>query len=400
MNVSMNNNILDVQDYWIDLKEVAELKGVNPRTVRLQKDKYIKREKSVRGGKTYEFLLTSLEPEIQEKFLQKYYNRITIETIEDIEKPLRLIQPKTEELVIPEIAKREALAKFDLVKLWREFVKDKHKTIASTEFLELYNTGMYAENIFKILGTVSLGSLHRWKRKLGRGNYTALISRSYNLSGEFKTTLTALEKNILMRLLLNPRQFSIGKAISMTTYILQKQGYGQFPAPITFKRYVDWFKKNNYDKWILAREGEKALKDKVEPFLVRDAKILNVFDVLVADGHVLNFEVINPFTGKPCRATLIGFLDWRSGALVGYEIMLEENTQAIASALRNAILNIGAIPKIVYQDNGRAFKSKFFHGKQGEAKLNRSFDGCSQLDFRTNVRKNLRACQGDKNFEE
>ena len=30
------------------------------------------------------------------------------------------------------------------------------------------------------------------------------------------------------------------------------------------------------------------------------------------------------------------------------------------SALRNAVLNLGRIPKIVYQDNGRAFRAKYF----------------------------------------
>ena len=40
--------------------------------------------------------------------------------------------------------------------------------------------------------------------------------------------------------------------------------------------------------------------------------------------------------------------------------MMSENTQCIASALRNAILNLGRIPKIVYQDNGRAFRAKYF----------------------------------------
>lgn len=59
---------------------------------------------------------------------------------------------------------------------------------------------------------------------------------------------------------------------------------------------------------------------------------------------------------------MIGFLDWKSTALVGYEIMLEENTQNIASALRNAILNLGKIPKFVYLDNGKAFKGKYFLG--------------------------------------
>lgn len=52
-------------------------------------------------------------------------------------------------------------------------------------------------------------------------------------------------------------------------------------------------------------------------------------------------------------------------ALVGYEIMLEENTQCIASALRNAIINLDMVPKIIYQDNGRAFKAKYFTNDKG-----------------------------------
>ena len=98
----------------------------------------------------------------------------------------------------------------------------------------------------------------------------------------------------------------------------------------------------------------------MEAYIERDISKLEVGDVLIADGHTLNFQVINPFTGKPTRATLVGFLDWKSTALVGYEIMMSENTQCIASALRNAIINLGMIPKVVYQDNGRAFKAKYF----------------------------------------
>ena len=92
----------------------------------------------------------------------------------------------------------------------------------------------------------------------------------------------------------------------------------------------------------------------------RDISKIDVGDILVADGHTLNFQVINPFTGNPTRATLVGFFDWKSSTLVGYEIMMSENTQCIASALRNSIINLGRIPKIVYQDNGRAFRAKYF----------------------------------------
>ena len=67
----------------------------------------------------------------------------------------------------------------------------------------------------------------------------------------------------------------------------------------------------------------------------------------------------------PADATLVGFLDWKSTSLVGYEIMLEENTQCIASALRNAIINLDMVPKIIYQDNGRAFRAKYFTNDKG-----------------------------------
>ena len=49
--------------------------------------------------------------------------------------------------------------------------------------------------------------------------------------------------------------------------------------------------------------------------------------------------------------------------------MLEENTQCIASALRNSIINLDMIPKIVYQDNGRAFRAKYFNDDKGFSEL-------------------------------
>ena len=164
-----------------------------------------------------------------------------------------------------------------------------------------------------------------------------------------------------MCLLLHPNRISIGKATALTKYKLREQGQSFIPADITFHRYAMWFKNNNYDKWVLARDGEKALSDKVEPYIKRDASLLDVDDILVADGHKLAFQVINPFTGKPSRATLVGFLDWKSTALVGYEIMLEENVQCIASALRNAIINLDMIPKNRLSGQRQSFQGKIFY---------------------------------------
>ena len=270
----------------------------------------------------------------------------------------------------PEKCKQIALARLDLVHQWLEFrKKSQNKLQADYDFVKLHNTSN--SHLFEILGKISRGSLHRWYAMLnGREDYTKLLPRyKYSSVNDYRTVLNDNEIKIFMGLLLHPNRLSIGKAIALTKYKLKEQGQSFIPADITFRRYAKWFKDNNYDKWILARDGEKALSDKVEPYIKRDASLLEVGDILVADGHKLALQVINPFTGKPCRATLVGFLDWKSTALVGYEIMLEENTQCIASALRNAIINLDMIPKVVYQDNGRAFRAKYFTDDKGFTEL-------------------------------
>ena len=283
----------------------------------------------------------------------------------------------------PEKCKQIALARLDVVNKWHEFRKQsQNKLQADYDFVKLHNTSN--SHLFDILGKISRGSLHRWFAMLnGTEDYTKLLPQyKYSSVDDYRTVLNDEEIKIFMGLLLHPNRLSVGKAIALTKYKLKEQGQSFIPADITFRRYAKWFKNNNYDKWILARDGEKALSDKVEPYIKRDASLLEVGDILVADGHKLAFQVINSFTGKPCRATLVGFLDWKSTALVGYEIMLEENTQCIASALRNAIMNLDMIPKVVYQDNGRAFRAKYFTDDRGFSEL--GFNGLySKLGIET-----------------
>ena len=340
------------KDKYISIQELADLKGVSTRAIRMSRDKYVTREIIVRGGKSFEILLSSIELDLQEKYFEQK-TQITSDSTALIPiLPIKNLPTKVNEI---------ALARLDLLREWQKYRKHHPdgKTRAGVEFIESYNTGMLYPHIFKVLGKTSIGSVERWKRKLGNTTDYHLLLPKYEYATEFRTSLTDYEKQVFLKILLHPNKFCVGKAISITKHILSKEGPINV-QDVTFRRYANWFRDNHYDIWTLARDGEKALKDNVEPYILRDISKLEVGDVLVADGHKLSFLVQNPFTGKPTRATLIGFLDWKSTALVGYEIMLEENTQSIASALRNAIINLQNIPKIVYQDNGRAFKAKYF----------------------------------------
>ena len=306
--------MLHMESKYISIKNIAEAKGFkSTRSLRLElnkpESKYISREVKVNGGYSYEILFSSLEPELQQKLRES-------ETKSTSLVPLNYQLP-----MVTDKAKLTRNHRINIVKAALEKRKE-YKTIkeSDSEFLDLYNTGLYLSKAYNFLGTISIGTLRRWIQIYKKHENADCLIPQYKTTkqGEYNSILDDKMKNILLTLLLHPSQYKIGKAIKLTKGILQKQGYENLPCDLTFKRYAEHFRKNNYAEWVLRREGMKAYHDKVEPYIERDISKIEVGDVLIADGHVLNFQVINPFTGKPTRATLVGFLDWKSTALVGY----------------------------------------------------------------------------------
>ena len=343
---------------YVTIKEIAQAKGLkSTRSIRIEinkpESKYISREVKVNGGISYEILFSSLEPELQQKLRE-------CETKSTAIVPLNYKPP-----TVTDKARLTANHRMNIVKAALEH-RSKYPTIkeADAEFLDLYNSGLYLPKAYDFLGCISIGTLRRYIQAYKKTGNTESLIPQYKITkqGEYNGILDDNMKKVLLALLLHQNKFGYNTAIRLAKQVLIKKGYDEdaLPSNITFKRFAEHFRKNHYAEWVLRREGMKAYHDKVEPYIERDISKIEVGDVLIADGHVLNFQVINPFTGKPTRATLVGFLDWKSTALVGYEIMMTENTQCIASALRNAILNLGIIPKVVYQDNGKAFKAKYF----------------------------------------
>lgn len=297
---------------YINIKEIAQAKGLkSTRSIRLEinkrESKYVSREVKVNGGISYAILFSSLEPELQQKLREN-------ETISTALVPKNYKQP-----VITDKARLTANHRYNLVKNALEYrTKYKTQNQADHEFLELYNTGLFLPKTYEFLGSVSIGTLRRHiQAYLKSGSVESLIPK-YQITkqGEYNGILDDDMKSILLALLLHQNQFKLATAIRLTKQILIKRGYDKttLPSYITFKRFADNFKTNNYAEWVLKREGMKAYHDKVEPYIERDISKIEVGDVIIADGHVLNFQVINPFTGKPTRATLVGFLDWRSYA--------------------------------------------------------------------------------------
>lgn len=331
---------------WITTKELAKIKGISERAVRkaISKNKYVIRKCS----KSYEILVTSLEENVREK-------------VTTVKEKSALTVPIS--YVVPETQKKLALAKYDLIKKWDEFrTGKKNKTIAGKDFLEAYNHNCICEELFNVVGKVAIGTIYEWHKKLRTYNddWHCLINNYTFGEKTKKYAMSAEEEAELLKNLLHPNQLNIGKAIKLTKLALKERGFENLCCDLTYRRFANNYKNEHYNTWIEAREGNKALHDKVLPYITRDVSKLDVGDVIVGDGHRLSFFIKHPYTGKPVRPMMVAYQDWKSGGFVGFEIMLEENTQCIASALRNSIINLGKVPKFVYQDNGKAFKAKYF----------------------------------------
>ena len=225
------------------------------------------------------------------------------------------------------------------------------------EFLQLYNSGLLLPTIYNDIDSISRATLYSWDKAEKLGGIRALIPQYGGPSG---SKITENEKYILLNILLHQNRLKIGSAIKFTKAFLAYKKIESPSSEATLRRYIDEFKRTRYDAWVSAREGAKALNDKCLPYAERNWRLLTVGEGLVADGHRLNFQVINPFTGKKCRATIVLFWDWKSAYLLGWEVMIEESIQCIASALRNGILTLGKIPKWLLIDNGKAFKANVF----------------------------------------
>ena len=308
---------------FVPINKIAELKGLKSnRSLRLaiQKGKYVARVVKVFGGKSYEILYSSLEPEIQrilrgvaERVSQSEQmtndefgicatvdrrHRISSTSVRDTRrskrtpiasKPVEGCEPAIiqdeklqDELIkeatqsnctalvpinninnknfITESAKLTALARVDIVKALQNMrAKYKTKKEADSIFLDLYNSGMYLPKIHKFIGSISIGTFHRWIWAYEDSeDYRVLLPNyKYTKQGEYNTILTQEMKDIFIKFLLHPNKFSVTKAIKLTQHILEKKGIENIPHIITFRRYAEHYKKNNYSRWILFREGER-----------------------------------------------------------------------------------------------------------------------------------------------
>lgn len=264
--------------------------------------------------------------------------------------------------------KRVALARYDLATAYRAYVtkaeKGKgRKQAAKDAFLQLYQIGTWQQLLDLIGPKISTVTLDRWVNKIKKAKDPYVLADKRGLKGKGSTSLPEAMALEFLRVVLHPNRMKIAVCIRLFPDYLRSKGLDteNIPSEMTFRRFLKTWKTRNYDIWVFLREGAKAWNDKVAYYVERNLSQLKVGQILVADGHVLNFEVVNPFTGKPTRMMWVLWFDMASNMPLGWEIAPTENTMVIAAALRRSLMRLGKVGQIAYLDNGRAFKGTYFN---------------------------------------
>jgi len=342
-------------EVWISVRTFCELSGLSPRAVQkaCRNGKYLCRL----VGKRYEILLSSLPIEAQIKYFNQNCNNLSV-----FSNTFNIVKYNKNNDISPKVDEK-ALAWVDLLSMYIQYFSGKDKVLqAKREFIEFYNSGKLPE-IYNKIGKISFQTIER-KRKLYEAGEIERLgdNRGRNRVISRSRKISSYDALIILKNVLKPNKPTIEEAIRAARKELQEQGRELEASDITIRRWINEWKTRNIDFWTLAREGEKKLNDLVSFYIERDYTKIEVGDVVVADGHVLNFEVLNPFTGKPKRMTWIVVYDMKTNMPLGWDIMPTENTQVIASAYRKAILKLGFVPYVFYLDNGKAFRAKYFTG--------------------------------------
>lgn len=156
--------------------------------------------------------------------------------------------------------------------------------------------------------------------------------------------------DVFYRLYNLPSQPSVALAFKMFEAQWRLQG-GEMPSIHQARRLLS---KMGVVKRERGRKGAKELKN-ILPHKVRDFWHLEPAEVYSADGHQVDWEVLNPLSGLPFRPEITTVMDVGTRKIVGWSVGFAESRFTVLEALSHSSLT--AIPAIWYVDWGKGFEN-------------------------------------------
>jgi transposase InsO family protein len=118
----------------------------------------------------------------------------------------------------------------------------------------------------------------------------------------------------------------------------------------------------------MARGGDDAYRN-AELISHRDLASILPTDFVVMDHRVLDIFCLVPEwrTWKLVRPWITAAIDFRTRKWLGWCFVETPSSDSIATVLKQVFVNFG-LPKSVYWDNGRDFRSKWFEGRKEQTR--------------------------------
>lgn len=378
-----------VEEIYLTVKEMAELKGCSERRIRLlikeniisAKKIEVKQRGPGRGGIQYRIPLSSIEKKLQSKFKRhlKVFQQEQEKT--DIDTETAIDNYTGDE--IEQIARWKKIL-FD----WQKYRNSscKSKAEADTEFVDIINVQNPDLNL-------SLRSLYRKWKEYNKIGDIALVDRRGKHTGHQKK-LSNEVWDVFEYYYLDDSRKSISLCMKLTEMNFELQGRQDvlpLPSRSTFERGVKAIP-IPYLKYF--RENEKTFIGECAPYIKRMYDDLQANDIWVADNHT--FDVMVEKNSQPVRVYLTAFMDVRSRKITGWCITDAPSSDATIYALKKGC-EYNGVPKMLYTDNGREFLFHDLGGngfrkrrKNEELKLPSILDDLG-IEFTTALPRNARA---------
>lgn len=283
--------------------------------------------------------------------------------------------------LLHEKAEAEALVKYEVVRIYQEALsgaRHGEKMAAKEAFVLRFNGGEWPD-LLDAVGPVAWKTIDtHWLPRLRQAGEKATVLAPryrYSRDGDRKLTASALVRQFALEEFLSPSAPKVSEVVRAVNAKLEGMGMPAVKEWVV-RSYLKDYGKQHGSMVTICRESEKAYNDHCAPWVMRNPDLIEFGDQFEADGHTVNFNVADPIRGKDRRMTMIKHIDTKTKAILGWEIMPSENTQAIAASLRRAMLWTGFlltgdeesafVPRLMLVDNGRAFKSRYFSKLKGD----------------------------------
>jgi transposase InsO family protein/transposase len=350
---------------WLSTNEIAATLSRTSRAIqiRAEKEKWISRKQTVRGGKQSIYQLAALPEDIQIAYAASI--KLSLNELQSQLKPSTGHQRKID---IPryngrgaktkEIKPIDATADTDLkIAAVRAQLIEAYNAsgLSVAQFITAYENGVAVSELRERLGRYgnihSQSNFYSWLAQYEKYGLAGLAPQYAKRRGGSGASLDNKAKELIQAIYLDPRKPSIATV---------ERDIKQFGYELNYtiiNRYIKDEIPNSVK--VFYRMGEKAYHDRFDPYIERDYTLFKSMEWGCGDHHLFDFVIIQG--GRIFRPWLTAFIDMRSRKITGWHIDIIPNTLTIMRAFSMSVETCGLFDNLLI-DNGKDFKSEWFAG--------------------------------------